>query len=106
MSSEYLQPVGVTADVNWHRFSLASADSLFKEFERTSDKEEIKDIIYNLQSLFIEHAPSIPLFAEVSWAECNTKFFTNFPSAENPYATLSPNYSPENLFVLVNVKSR
>ena len=106
MSSEYLQPIGQTADVNWHRFSVASADSLFKKYEQTSNQNEITKIIYDLQHLFIEHAPSIPLFAEPSWAECNTKFFTNFPSAENPYATLSPNYAPENLFVLVNVQNR
>ena len=106
MSSEYLQPIGETADVNWHRFSVASADSLFRKYEQTSDQKEITEIIYELQHLFIEHAPSLPLFAEPAWAECNTKFFTNFPSAENPYATLSPNYAPENLFVLVNVQNR
>jgi len=106
MASEYLQPIGETADVNWHRFSLAAADSLFRKYEKTSDEDEIKEIIYKLQNLFVEQAPSIPLFAEPAWAECNTKFFTNFPSAENPYATLSPNYSPEQLFVLLNVRSR
>ena len=106
MSSEYLKPIGETADVNWHRFSLASADSLFRKYEQTSDQNEITEIIYELQHLFIEHAPSLPLFAEASWAECNTKYFTNFPSKENPYATLSPNYPPENLLVLVNLKRR
>jgi peptide/nickel transport system substrate-binding protein len=106
MSSEYLQPIGEIADVNWHRFSLASADSLFKKYEQTSDQDEITEIIYELQHLFIEHAPSLPLFAEASWAECNTKYFTNFPSKENPYATLSPNYPPENLLVLVNLMRR
>ena len=106
MSSEYLQPIGEIADVNWHRFGLASADSLFKKYEQTSNQNEITEIIYELQHLFIEHAPSLPLFAEASWAECNTKYFTNFPSKENPYATLSPNYPPENLLVLVNLKRR
>ena len=106
MSSEYLKPIGETADVNWHRFSVASADSLFRKYEQTSNQKEITEIIYELQHLFIEHAPSLPLFAEPAWAECNTKYFTNFPSEDNPYATLSPNYSPENLFVLVNVQSR
>jgi len=104
MSSEYLQPKGEIADVNWHRFGLASADSLFRKYEQTSDNSEITEIIYELQHLFIEHAPSLPLFAEASWAECNTKYFANFPSKENPYATLSPNYPPENLLVLVNLK--
>jgi peptide/nickel transport system substrate-binding protein len=106
MSSEYLQPIGEIADANWHRFSVASADSLFRKYEHTSNQNEITEIIYELQHLFIEHAPSLPLFAEASWAECNTKYFSNFPSKENPYATLSPNYPPENLLVLVNLKRR
>ena len=104
MSSEYLQPIGEIADANWHRFGLAPADSLFREYEKTSNQNEIKEIISELQHLFIEYAPSLPLFAEASWAECNTKYFANFPSKENPYATLSPNYPPENLLVLVNLK--
>ena len=106
MASEYLQPVGTIADGNWHRFNHPAADSLFREFEKTSDKKRIKEILYKLQYLFIDNAPAIPLFAEASWAECNTKYFTNFPSEKNPYATLSPNYPPENLFVLVNLKNK
>ena len=106
MSSEYLQPIGETADVNWHRFSVASADTLFRKYEQTSNQNEITEIIYELQHLFIEYAPSVPLFAEPALAECNTKYFTNFPSKENPYATLSPNYPPENLLVMVNLQER
>ena len=83
-----------------------TADSLFRKFEKTSDENEIKEILFDLQYLFIDEAPAIPLFAEASWAECNTKYFTNFPSEKNPYATLSPNYPPENLFVLVNLKKK
>ena len=106
MASEYIKPVGTVADGNWHRFNHPSADSLFRKFEKTSDKNEIKEILFDLQYLFIDEAPAIPLFAEASWAECNTKYFTNFPSEKNPYATLSPNYPPENLFVLVNLKNK
>ena len=106
MSSKYMQPIGETAIANWHRFGLAAADSLFLKFEQTSDQNEIIIIMHKLQDLFIEHVPSLPLFAEVSWAECNTRYFTNFPSKENPYATLSPNYPPENLLVMVNLRER
>ena len=106
MASEYIKPVGTVADGNWHRFTHPLADSLFREFEKTSDRNEIREILFRLQYLFIDQAPAIPLFAEASWAECNTKYFTNFPSEKNPYATLSPNYPPENLFVLVNLKNK
>ena len=106
MFSEYVKPLGETADINWHRFGIKEADFLIKEFEKTSDENKIKNIIYKLQHLFIEHAPGIPLFAELSWAECNSKYFTNFPSAENPYGPLSVNEQPSFIFTLLNIKKR
>ena len=106
MFSEYVKPLGETADINWHRFGIKEADFLIKEFEQTSDENKIKNIIYKLQHLFIEHAPGIPLFAELSWAECNSKYFTNFPSAENPYGPLSVNEQPSFIFTLFNIKKR
>ena len=106
MFSGYVKPIGQTADLNWHRFGLEEADVLFKEFEQTSDEERIKNIISNLQHLFIENVPSIPLFAELSWAENNSKYFTNFPSEENPYGPLSVNEQPSFIFTLLNVKKR
>jgi len=106
MFSEYVKPLGETADINWHRFGIKEADFLIKKFEQTSDENKIKNIIYKLQHLFIEHAPGIPLFAELSWAECNSKYFTNFPSAENPYGPLSVNEQPSFIFTLLNIKKR
>ncbi|MBT3250458.1 MAG: ABC transporter substrate-binding protein [Candidatus Marinimicrobia bacterium] len=106
MSSEFLKPVGETAEVNWHRFASDEVDSLCVAFEKTSDKEEIKQIIYRMQEIFVDNAPAIPLFAEPSWGQYNTKRFTNFPTEKNPYAQISPNYPPENLLVLVNVEPK
>ena len=106
MFSGYVKPIGETADLNWHRFGLDEADLLFKKFEQTSDEQRIKNIISNLQHLFIENVPSIPLFAELSWAENNSKYFTNFPSEENPYGPLSVNEQPSFIFTLLNVKKR
>tara|TARA_B100000886_G_scaffold332768_1_gene285866 strand:+ start:3483 stop:5126 length:1644 start_codon:yes stop_codon:yes gene_type:complete len=105
MFSGYVKPIGEVADLNWHRFGLEEADILFKEFEQTSDEERIKNIISKLQHLFIENAPGIPLFAELSWAEYNSKYFTGFPNEQNPYGPLSPN-EPGFIFTLLNVKKR
>ena len=105
MFSGYVKPIGEVADLNWHRFGLEEADVLFKEFEQTSDEKTIKSIISNLQHLFIKNAPGIPLFAELSWAEYNSKYFTGFPNEQNPYGPLSPN-EPGFIFTLLNVKKR
>tara|TARA_Y100001970_G_scaffold294222_1_gene448757 strand:+ start:6178 stop:7872 length:1695 start_codon:yes stop_codon:yes gene_type:complete len=106
MSFENVKPVGEIADVNWHRFGLSSADSLFSIFEEISDPDRIKSIIFQLQDLFIEHAPALPINAVANYAQCNTKYFTNFPSEDNPYTVLAPYSSHANLLVLLNLKKR
>ena len=106
MSSKYVKPIGEVSDLNWHRFGLTQADSLFYEFENTSNKKETREIMYKIQNLFIEHAPCIPLFAEALWGECNTKKFVNFPSEKNPYAVLAPYSDSGNMIVLLNIKKR
>ena len=69
------------------------------------DIKEMENIIYKLQHLFVENAPGIPLFTELSWAEYNSKYFIDFPNAENPYGPLSPNESGF-VLTLLNVKKR
>ena len=55
-------------------------------------------MIYKLQHLFIENAPGIPLFTELSWAEYNSKYFIDFPNSENPYGPLSPRRYPSGCY--------
>jgi peptide/nickel transport system substrate-binding protein len=106
MSSETVRPVGEVAARNWNRFASKEADALFKAFEGTSDLEEQKKLAAQLQMIFVQNAPTVPLFPGPSWGEYSTRRFTNFPTKENPYAKLTPNSSPENLFVLVEVKPK
>jgi peptide/nickel transport system substrate-binding protein len=100
------KPVGETSARNWHRFGAKQADSLFESFEAATDPAEQKRIIEQLQEIFSETAPSIPLFPGPSWGEYNTRRFTGFPSKENPYAKLSPNNPPEYLLVLTELKPK
>ena len=104
MASEYVKPVGESSDLNWHRYGNESIDSLCKKFIKTSNKEEIKDIILDMQKIFIKNIPAIPLFAEPNWGQFNSTRFTNFPNKNNPYAALSPNNMPEALLVLVELE--
>jgi len=104
MASEYVKPIGEPADLNWHRYGNIEVDDLCKKFIKTSDEKEIKDIIFNMQKLFIQNLPAIPLFAEPNWGEYNSSRFTNFPNKDNPYAALSPNNVPEALLVMVQLE--
>ena len=63
---------------------------LLREFESTSNEAEQRRISSALQQKYVDNAPSIPLFPGLAWGEYNSTRFKGFPTAENPYAPLSP----------------
>ncbi len=91
MSNETVQPAGELARGNWHRFGAEAADRSLAAFEREADPERKRELARDLQRVFSETAPAIPLYPNPSWAEFNTGRFEGFPTAENPYADPSPN---------------
>jgi len=106
MSSESVVPVGDLAGSNWHRFGDTGADALLEAIEMTSE-EDVQQILYEqLQVKFAELAPALPLFYGNFWGTANTTRFVGFPSAENPYAVLSPNSQPGCTIVLANLRPR
>jgi peptide/nickel transport system substrate-binding protein len=86
MSSLTAQPVGQSASENWNRFVNPEADNLLEQFATTSDLAQQKKIMSQIEMIFVNEAPVLPLFPGPDWYEYSTKRFTGFPSAENPYA--------------------
>jgi peptide/nickel transport system substrate-binding protein len=106
MSTELVQPLGQPAPTNWHRFGDARATELLTAFERTNEPAEQRRIMAELQARFAETAPAIPLFPSPMWGAYSTRQFEGFPSAEAPYAKLTPNAGEESLLVLVELKPK
>ncbi|WP_426755047.1 ABC transporter substrate-binding protein [Myxococcus sp. Y35] len=106
LSPRTVRPVGEVAAANWHRFGDAQADELLMRFERADSEEEQLVLMAAVQRRYSELAPSIPLFPNPSWGESNTRRFTGFPTAQNPYARLSPHAEPDSLLVLTTLKPR
>jgi peptide/nickel transport system substrate-binding protein len=104
MSSDTRKPLGDAAPENWHRFALPRADELLRALEQTADAAEQHRLTVELQRLFVAHAPAIPLFPGPSWGEFNSSRFTGFPSADDPYAPLSPHLTPQPLLVLTRLR--
>jgi peptide/nickel transport system substrate-binding protein len=102
MATETKKPVGESGTENWHRFASTEADTLLAAFAATSDEAEQKDIANQLQAIYAENAPAVPLFPGPQWGEFNTSRFTGFPSEEDPYAILST-YATERGIVLTTV---
>ncbi|XXY54070.1 ABC transporter substrate-binding protein [Sorangium sp. So ce269] len=106
MAPEFVKPVGEMTARNWHRFAAKEAEPLFKQFQVATDPAEQKRIIGELQMIFAEKVPVIPLFKNPSWGEYSTKRFVGWPSKENPYAKLSPNNPPDYLLVLTEIRPK
>ena len=104
MSSRLLKPVGEVSALNWHRYGNAEADRLLDAWARSPDPAAQRDYAHELQTLFLDEAPAIPLFLNPSWGECSTRRFTGWPSADDPYARLSPNHGAEALLVMNALK--
>jgi peptide/nickel transport system substrate-binding protein len=104
MSSLSLQPIGELSAENWQRYASPEADELLKQFAATADQAEQQQIGNQLQMIYAENAPAIPLFPGPDWGEYNTMRFTDFPSAENPYALLAGYENPERLISLTTIK--
>ncbi len=104
MASATVTPIGEIAADNFHRYGNEEADALLDQFAATSDASEQTDLMNQLQMVFAENAPLIPLFPGPDWGEFNTMRFTDFPSEENPYALLAGYENPERLIQLVTIK--
>ncbi len=91
MASATVNPVGIAAMGNWHRYGSPAADRALAAFEREADPAKQRALCVELQRVFVSEAPAIPLYPNPSWAEYNTSRFTGFPAADNPYADPSPN---------------
>lgn len=103
MSTTTVMPVGEQATQNYHRFGLPEADELLEEFVASSDLEDQAAVVNDLQALFSENAPVIPLFPGPRWGAYNTTRFTGFPDEDNPYATLSTR-TPTTVLVLTTLE--
>lgn len=106
MATTKVKPVGETSDENWHRFGSADADKLLAQFAATSDAAEQKKVAEQLQQLFADNAPAVPLFPGPAWYEYNSTRFTGWPSKDDPYVVGSPFGATEQLLLMTSIKPK
>jgi peptide/nickel transport system substrate-binding protein len=106
MDSAFAKPIGEKAVSNFHRFANEEASRALRRFEASSDPAELERLGKELQKIYVDGAPSLPLFASPLWGVYNASRLTGFPSRFSPYAGSSPGAHSDNLQVLVGVKPR
>ena len=110
MSKLTVLPVGTAANENWNRFIDPKADDLLTQFAQTDDAAKQKDLMNQLQMIFVNDAPAIPLFPGPDWYEYVTTRFTGWPTQDNPYAPGppygTPSFAPTPLLVVTSIKPK
>ena len=106
MDSALVRPIGERAVANFHRFGSEDASRVLRRFETSSDPAEQQRLGRELEKIYVDSAPSLPLFASPLWGVFNAGRLTGFPSRFSPYAGSSPGLHSDNLQVLVAVKPR
>jgi peptide/nickel transport system substrate-binding protein len=93
------------AEENFQRFASAEAGPILRQFEASSDAGELLALSGELQKIYVENAPSLPLFASPLWGVFNTSRYVGFPGRARAYAGASPGQT-DTLPALVEIAPR
>ena len=102
-----VRPVGERASASFHRFGSPEAGRLLQRLAASADAADQEQLCHGLQEIFVDSAPSLPLFAAPLWGVFNTVHVTGFPSRYNPYGSAVPGADHSDaILVLAEVKPR
>jgi peptide/nickel transport system substrate-binding protein len=76
---------------NIERFQNAEAATLFDEYPKATTDAQRQQIIDQLETIFVENLPWIPMFYWGSYGDWSTARVTGFPTTDDPYFTPVPN---------------
>ncbi len=96
--------IGTAASSNWERFGSAPVDALLNQYGSTTSAATQLSIVKQLQQVMVDQLPVIPVLEEVDWFQYNSKAFTGYPSASNPYAQPGLYNTPDWGYILDNLK--
>jgi len=89
---------------NFVAWNDPQTDKLLNQFASTSDTTVQHQAIQGIQQIFVANQPFIPLWTGADYDEYSTKFFTGWPDQNNPYASGSPNTSPDYEVVILHLQ--
>jgi peptide/nickel transport system substrate-binding protein len=105
MGSEWLKPIGTAAGNNFGRYSDPAFNALTAKFRVANSAAKQRAIAYQMELMYVQQLPTIPLVIGALWEEFSTRHYTGFPDAANPYADGRPLASPpDTLLVFTHLR--
>lgn len=81
----YLTPSGGSDFEGWHN---KQTNALLAQYQQTTDKATQKHDMYQLEKIFAQNLPIIPVYGQPDWNDYDTQRYTGWPTSKNPYATI------------------
>ncbi len=113
---QYMNMMGGATVVPWGTFTMRNfahydspaADALLAQMTSTDDKAQQVEIAHQLQQVFADEAPVIPLWSGLDWGVFNNEFFTGWPTQENNYslAFTQGGVDPEQIIVMLTIEPK
>ncbi len=81
-----------TAQLNWERFSDPAAWALVQKIGTIvpTDTAAIQAIYTQLETIFLQNLPEIPLWYNGAWAQFNTTYWHDYPTSTTPNDQYTP----------------
>jgi len=76
---------------NIERFQNTEAATLFNEYPKATTDAQRQQILNQIEQIFVEELPWIPMFYWGSYGNWSTEKATGFPTPQNPYFSPVPN---------------
>ncbi|MDR2896091.1 MAG: ABC transporter substrate-binding protein [Propionibacteriaceae bacterium] len=89
MNGTYLKPIGEQAVYNFGRFDSADATTALATYANAATDEDRAAALDTIESIFIDQVPVVPLLERPSWGQYSEKYYTGWPTADDPYADIN-----------------
>jgi peptide/nickel transport system substrate-binding protein len=105
LSQNSLIPSGQDASPtgNWSHTANASATGLLNQWKVTLDAKKQQAIATQLETIFLDNMPIVPLFIGPRWSTYSTKYFHCFNSPKNFYGDPIFSTYPDNLLSFTRI---
>ena len=70
---------------NFGNYTNEKAEQILSEFAKTTDPNKEAQYIKELSEIWLKDVPAVPVYMATLFYEANTKYWTNWPNANNPY---------------------
>jgi peptide/nickel transport system substrate-binding protein len=105
MSKNAFIPSGqdATATGNWQHYSHEGATKLLNQWKATLNPKVQHRTAAQLQKLWLQNLPIIPVVIGARWSTYSTKYFHCFPTAKNFYADPIFTTNPDSVLLFTRI---